>query len=1195
MNKKSLISSINRLVGQDVGARFEDVPLSDLARIENFMSRPDVVTRVNKGMVPFGLYLNTRYGRISLDASFQKIDGVHINGSKFSVKDNSLDGIEKMLSGYESVKDNIDELLSSSRSKSNRRRVIRGRKVENFEDMRDKAFEDMLGAGIRYENVMTDLTSLLGGSSLYALDIVQEMAVLGVEEMDIPYFLAYESSFKDLIVSKVTGVETAIDAKEYTFDVVKADKETFVGKLLTRLGQEEGLYDPEFGVLKIGDRTITNLPEVDEHGVFSNGGKPYIPHKIGYFVNGDEPRVERFRVMDPVDMALDAVALQYELTKGDVRFSTVLDVTRNLPDFETHPLGDEIRETLKNKVVINKNYLKTNSLFADYNGKAEDNGLGAVATIMLDDEAKGIIDPLGTSNGANLGVIFYLTKDSTINPDGSITKGESLYSEVGEYMSQFHMDKDNFNRNQMSFNALLTSLDVKTLKVAMAEAGMFNAEDAIVMTKQGAEKFAKTKLVGDKLTDLHGDKGVISQIVDPDMDMDEARTQQLDGLVALAQNDVDLIVSPISMASRLNMGIAHEMLEGEKSDLILPNGEVIKDGISTMTYVSLPQTAEKKSKNYEVDDGGRKYSNLFRYGLSSKIGQKLYTDAFIDLDERRENVKEVIRTFNRLGCGFEKETGNVFKKGNLAPYVESPVTIPASDLQLMTPIAMRELVNLKMVDGQINIDLGDHELKSPLTERPIKDEAGRNVLPLRFGFLETIPYRYNDVFKKLGTGDLSDLQDSFDRAVGSDFNRLTRKDNLIKNVNTMVFKEGARTEVIVPDPRLGLDEVRSQIDGELLMAHRDPVIKSGNTIAVKNIKGGADNVMAMNPLLAPQQDKDYDGDTEGIVALDHLSEDLKQGIFERSNPVEQLNHYGEVYLGIDSGHFKAMSLATGVDTSSITFKNGESNKEVQNRVENLTSQMLSNPNAYGAYALSFTDEKSILESLGRIADDGIKGNREDFERHFKEGYTKQENTDIMKALIAKSEWTGLAGSITNDIISNLSGRAFDPELTRRALDITQTQTQSVLQMKKNADKLPVINDNIKVMKKVFSGKMHPEVARESLKSITEGLIPENAVDKFVDLVNERQKELPGYTEKMGEKFGRGIISHTGFGTEKLAYKTGPQFINGVIDLVEYHEDRKQEAYLQEQARKAAEKTTTEDQVVDLSSLNQESEGIAYGQ
>ena len=48
-----------------------------------------------------------------------------------------------------------------------------------------------------------------------------------------------------------------------------------------------------------------------------------------------------------------------------------------------------------------------------------------------------------------------------------------------------------------------------------------------------------------------------------------------------------MIVSPVSLASRLNMGVAHEGLSGERQDLYLPNGDVVKGGIVEVAYIKL--------------------------------------------------------------------------------------------------------------------------------------------------------------------------------------------------------------------------------------------------------------------------------------------------------------------------------------------------------------------------------------------------------------------------------------------------------------------------------------------------------------------------------------------------------------------------------------------------------------------------------
>ena len=175
--------------------------------------------------------------------------------------------------------------------------------------------------------------------------------------------------------------------------------------------------------------------------------------------------------------------------------------------------------------------------------------------------------------------------------------------------------------------------------------------------------------------------------------------------------------------------------------------------------------------------------------------------------------------------------------------------------------------------------------------------------------------------------------------------------------------------------------------------------------------------------------------------------------------------------------------------------------------------------------------------MSSLADDGIKGDREAITRIFDEGYTVEENRNILKALIAKSEWTGLAGATTNNLISGLSGSEFDAPLVRVSMDMTHTMTQSVLQMKKNADKLPVIDDGIKQMKSVMSGKYDTESSRKILKEVTNGLIEPKAVDEFIDRVAAKQDEKISGTKL----FGSGVINDTETTTTKLAYATGDNF------------------------------------------------------
>lgn len=1141
----SAIQSITNLLGlpgNNLRPALEQLSEEDQNRVATVLLRPDLNVRYNATSET--LAITTSYGTINVDGSdFHHIKNVYVNGQQYSVlPQNMLDGVdalEHLTGSYGEVMLALDEPVGR---RSMGRQVRQGRNQipqdVKIEDVQKTAYEDLSRAGITYSNLFQELGGVMQGLPIGVGDIMTELSANSVPEDEIPHFLIYDSEYKKEIMSRMYMYTMPPETPEYHYELVTANDDTFVGRLVGALGHEEGQYDREKGVLTLQEkgftRSITNLPDVDERGVFHNGNISYLPYHIGYFAEGAGDRVERLRVIDPVEQALDGVRLQYTLTgRGDVKFKTLLDVTRNLPDFENHPYGAEILETLKRKVVLSSQYHESNSLLAEYNGTADE--LGAVALTMLDAHATGIIDPYGTSNGRNLGMIFYLTKDAVINEDGSITKGESRFSPVGELMDQYHVNRDNFNRNQMSFNAFLTSLDVQKQNVFIGEFGLWNMEDAIVLTND----LNGTVKVGDKMEDLHGNKSTISVILDQLSDA-EIKERHLEHAVefAKANPNVDIITSPSSLASRLNMGIIHEGLDGERADVTLPDGSVVKDGQMQLMYMRLPQTAEHKSKDYAIEGEGRRYSTLFRYALSSKVGD-LYKEGLISQEVHDQHVDEAASAFERLGVSF-KDDDTLIKPGNVNLYVDAPVTVSMDDFHHVTPAAIRMSLMNQMVDGKINIDLGDIPLKSRLFDGNITDSQGHNVLPIRIPEGGTIPYRYMDVFTQISRGNVEGIQNAYKQFSNVDYGSLTIKDNILKNIDTMTFTEGAKTTVIVPDPSLGLDEVRSTVPDDRLIVHRDPAIKAGNVLSVYNVGGGAPNVIHMNPLTCPMQDRDHDGDTMGENAYKNLNlpPELKDAFFQRSCPTENLNHYGEVNLATNSSYFRALANVTGTDLSDITFADGKSNEQLARIVEEKTREMLDSPKSYGAYAISFENEQTARDTLCKMADDGLKGKRSDIERYLDRGYTSDENRAIAKALIAKSEWTGLAGATTNKLIANLGEGHFD--ILRAAMDTTHSMTQSTLQMKKNADKLPVIDEGIKAMKKVMDGRYSVEASRTILKNITDGLLPEGAIDQFVDGVAKEQVQ--------GKNFGYGVINHKDTTTAKLAYASAKSFEREIQNL-----------------------------------------------
>ena len=636
---RTIREKLKQKIGSEMTSAIDNLTDAEVFDLNGIINKPHIKVRINKRSAKRGISVELPYGNINIDSTLKKIEDVYVNDVKYNVKEseNEFETLNelvngdprKVLVGRKMGNNSVSKTQLLQPRTARRRtqqpdpkRIIASGKVENTQDAdfqyyQQQALLELREANITYKNFFVEMNGIIKGKNYDRETIRQELASNEIPEEQIPEFLVYGSEFNREIVGNIFGKEFGTNKRRYQFKDVKKDNETFLGKLMTRLDIDEAKYDERYGTLKVGDRLITNLPNVDKNGVFHGpNNTKYIPYHIGYFAEGAGSRIDRLRVIDPVEKHLEALALQYEMTRGDVKFKTILDVSRNLPDFENHELGEALLEAYKNKVVLEKDLLKTNSLANAFRGYADD--LGAVNTMMLDEEAKGLIDPYGTSNGANLGGIFYLTSGSKFNPDGTLTASGNKHTQLGDIMNEFNVATDNFNRNQMSFNALLTSVGIAKVNVAYAEAGMFNAEDAVVLMDSGAKKLAsehteeykeiekyerngeeherevtKTRKVikdmetGDKVIDMHGDKSVSSIVIDRNMSDEEAQKERLAPLVKLAKNnpDLDMIVSPVSLNSRLNLGIAKEALMGNKKDLVLNDGSVVKDGIVEMHYI----------------------------------------------------------------------------------------------------------------------------------------------------------------------------------------------------------------------------------------------------------------------------------------------------------------------------------------------------------------------------------------------------------------------------------------------------------------------------------------------------------------------------------------------------------------------------------------------------------------------------------
>lgn len=280
---------------------------------------------------------------------------------------------------------------------------------------------------------------------------------------------------------------------------------------------------------------------------------------------------------------------------------------------------------------------------------------------VLDREAgAGIFDPLMTGMAENQGVVRYLTPGATIAPDGSIVPSPTPDARVpiAANPDSWAMGFDPHDRQNMTYsNIMQASAVVSGAKTAMSQIGGWNFEDGIVVSQQFAQKHLirdtagamRPLTVGDKLSDFHGNKGVISLIVDPEMDREQAQELGLADQVEMfaANPDLEVVMSPFSPISRFNGGTAREMMTAP-AELRVPDGEggttLVPAGIGELNLIVTHMAVDAKTNVYDAEamaqGKGRKASSQLAWALQSQnayeVMRQFYGDNTSGLADLRE-------------------------------------------------------------------------------------------------------------------------------------------------------------------------------------------------------------------------------------------------------------------------------------------------------------------------------------------------------------------------------------------------------------------------------------------------------------------------------------------------------------------------------------------------------------------------------
>ena len=563
---------------------------------------------------------------------------------------------------------------------------------------------------------------------------------------------------------------------------------------------------------------------------------------------------------------------------------------------------------------------------------------------QLTDHADGFYDPMVTSGSTNQGLVRYLVDSAEVNSDGSITRGElDDRTALMKHPDTEFMQFDPYDRQQMTASNLLHASSItEPARVAQMTFGGWNFDDGIVVSKEfaeshqirGADGQMRPLMVGDKLSDLHGNKGVIPLIVDPEMDPAQAEAEGLTSEVEFFKNnpELDMVMSPFSIVSRFNGGSVREMMQ-TTHDMTMLDGSVAPAAIGEARFIVTHKAVDDNTKIYDEDaisqGKGRNASSQFAWALNSKGADKIMAECYGKNLPATQNLNEVLHCMgvemgpdgslsvsrgDALGSErrlFEQQdlvvnsNGTLNKKQMMSEFgtligrhggdleVPFPITLPtgetvapATDETWRMPVLSAHLRSgHQMQDGTSKPHDYTNQymriygacLDYRYAEMALADPQLREGLK---------PEKITELEAVLGTeteaGTAQKAAQSAYRSIveGLQERKLQGKHNIFKDELMSSRMPNSATAVWTADPRLEIDQISVSPalakglgleQDEHTMVWRDPLLRdSGVRYMRVNIQEGITGA-AINPAMDKCFEGDFDGDSVALVKLNTQS------------------------------------------------------------------------------------------------------------------------------------------------------------------------------------------------------------------------------------------------------------------------------------------------------------------------------------
>ena len=550
----------------------------------------------------------------------------------------------------------------------------------------------------------------------------------------------------------------------------------------------------------------------------------------------------------------------------------------------------------------------------------------------------GYFDDSATQSGTGQGVSRYLVSGAKVDHDGHIVKSEILHDKAPvlnlDIMEDFHNNPP--DRRTMVFLNMMHSFGV-TERMGTAHMTLegWTMDDAFVISSDYADAYRvpdgkggyRPLQKGDKLCDLNGNKGVISLVVDRNMDLKTAKDQGIEGPVKLFRNNpgLDCVGSPFTAPSRMNGGTARNMMKGNVRDLVLADGSVVAGGLSDAHYIVTDKTVDEKTHVYDEEDiksgKGRSVSSQMLWSLQARGAKNLINEFF---SGNADNLRVIREKMIVMGMDLDPDyvihrgytpheiSGGLFED---RPVIELPkppenyADMTQSEANIWKSNAVKESFSRVSRNGgflkvPFNIKLASG---IGLSAAPDGDGYLLPLMPPVFRSDQTyddntaIFHDYTQAYGQIAekcmdwycedARPVKDVDKHTIRMENAQIKAQNAYDRMAEEIRSISFDNkwndwkrramshrmpNSITAVGTPDPRLDLDEVSMNSDmmkhmglkeGEYGLFWRDPLLRPEGIAAMRVKLDESVSGIAINPAMDQRYDGDFDGDTWGGVPV----------------------------------------------------------------------------------------------------------------------------------------------------------------------------------------------------------------------------------------------------------------------------------------------------------------------------------------